>query len=97
MTPTPINTEELFAKALEQWGIEAQVATTMEECGELIAVLNRYFFRRNAAIEDLAGEIADVEIMCAQLRYLIGSLGSVIVDRIKGEKLGRLAERLGHE
>jgi len=81
----------LVNRAVEKWGNTSQMLLTMKECGELIAVINQFLKGRKSKFQ-LAGEIADVEIMCAQMRNMIGT---DIVDREKQRKLCRLGERLG--
>ncbi len=61
---------------------------TIEECGELICALSHHLRGR---ISNVTEELADVEIMCQQLRLLIGDDA---VDRAKAQKLDRLRERL---
>lgn len=82
---------QLFKETIAKWGVAAQVTMGMEECGELIAALNQYFFRRRITIEALAQEVADVELVCAQMRSLIGD---DVVDVAKKYKIERLEARL---
>lgn len=82
---------EVFKKTVEKWGVSIQVGTAMEECGELIAACNQYFFRDRISAADLASEVADVELVCEQLRSL---LGDGIVDEQKEIKLERLIKRV---
>lgn len=81
----------LLEQNLAHYGHSAQICTAMEEMGELIAALNRYFFRQRGDIGDVVEEIADVEIMLAQLRLIVGTEQ---VAEIKLAKLERLAKRL---
>jgi NTP pyrophosphatase (non-canonical NTP hydrolase) len=81
----------LYEDAINKWGVLGQIGQAMEECGELIAAINKYFIRDCISAEDLASEIADVEIMCKQLRYIIGN---EIVDKATEEKIGRLKSRV---
>ncbi len=83
--------KELYKQALEKWGTAAQVTQAMEECGELIAALNQYFFRERLTRADLASEIADVELMCEQLRVIIGGK---TIDKEKARKVKRLRKRV---
>ncbi len=83
--------KELYKLALEKWGTSAQVTQAMEECGELIAALNQYFFRERLTRADLASEIADVELMCEQLRVIIGDK---TINKEKARKVRRLRKRL---
>jgi len=68
-------TEEQIAimqTALEKWGEEAQAGQTIEECAELIVALQKQFNRISSAetVERIIGEMADVEMMLAQMRIV---------------------------
>ncbi|MFQ8581080.1 MAG: hypothetical protein ACLSA6_00360 [Holdemania massiliensis] len=89
-----MNKEELYKFAIERYGDEAQINQGIEEMAELIQAINK--FRRNPCEETLKGiaeEIADVEIMLEQYKIIFGAM--LPVNRIKSNKLQRLAERLG--
>lgn len=81
---------ELYARAISLWGANAQIRMLQEECGELVAIVNR-FDRKRCGIEDVASEIADVLIMCEQARLITG--GS-LVDEAMAYKLERLLGRV---
>ena len=85
--------ENLFQAAVERWGPAAQMVLTMEECGELSVSL-AHFIRGRATTEQVAEEIADVEIMTGQLRAIFGD---ALVDAAKARKLTRLEELLSRE
>lgn len=87
------NDRLLYAKAVVVFGKEHQMRKAMEECGELIAAINQYADGRISE-EAIASEIADVEIMCAQLRLIVGS---IVVKEQKAKKLNRLIARIGRE
>lgn len=80
----------VLSEAVRTWGVEAQLRMLQEECAELIAAVNR-FDRGRVGTSDLAEEIADVEIMCAQARLIIGDRD---VEVARQRKLRRLARRL---
>lgn len=89
-----MNKEKLYKIAIETYGNEAQVNQGIEEMAELIQAVNK--FRRKPVIENLeniAEEIVDVEIMLEQYKIIFGA--TLPVNRIKSNKLQRLAERLG--
>ena len=67
------NEVQIMQKALSQWGIDAQVGQTVEECAELIVALQKYINRtpKPETIENLLDEIADVEMMLAQMRLVL--------------------------
>lgn len=83
--------EEIYKKAIEKWGISTQVMMAMGECGELTAELNAFFNQGKSSIERVVDEIADVEIMCAQLRLIVGA--KAVEDR-KAFKVERLSKIL---
>lgn len=74
--------------ALEKWGRDAQLTMAMEECAELIDAIAKHLRGRQS---DLAGEVADVEIMCEQMRVIIGEDH---VNAAKEKKVRRLRIRL---
>jgi hypothetical protein len=57
----------------------------------VIASLNRVLLRGHGSQAEVAAEIASVEIMCSQLRLIVGS---ELVDIEKVEKLAELQARL---
>jgi hypothetical protein len=89
------NKEEsrLLKHALSRYGLKAQVMQTMEEVGELLQALNKVM--RNPDTGNhyrLAEEIADVEIILEQMK--VGFRLDGIAEKIRGQKLLRLAENL---
>lgn len=77
--------------ALDTWGTEAQVSMVFEEMAELQNAICKYR-RGRCTVEDVAEEVADVEIMLEQLK-LIFTLEPKVSD-YRQEKLRRLAQRL---
>jgi len=73
---------KIYKEALQIFGHAAQIEKAVEECGELIVELQRYKQARKC---DVQSEIADVEIMCAQMRIVFPG-----VPAKKAEKLARL-------
>jgi len=82
--------KEMYQKAIELWGVEAQIRQAIEECAEMIMALC-HKDRGKADWEAVAKEVADVEIMCSQLREIIGP---EIIDRCKKEQLVRLEQEI---
>lgn len=83
--------------AIEAFGLEAQIDQTIEECAELIHALNKVkrYPAQSARVIDVRGEIADVEIMCEQMRAVFDDERSdYSVDSIKASKLVNLAEMI---
>lgn len=59
----------------------------MEELGELSTALARYFDKNKIDCNNIYEEIADVEIMCSQLRLIFDNY---VIDHYKEMKLNRL-------
>lgn len=74
-------------KAIDTYGISAQVDVAIEEMAELTKALLKV--RRDGPIEDVLEEMADTKIMLVQLEMIYGP-----VDGIVEQKLARLHERL---
>ena len=92
--------QELYQRALEYWGIHAQIDMMIEEASELIVALQHY--KRHAMHrqineynrcygEHVCEEIADTQIMLNQMKLIFGE-GNILRWRYK--KLCRLVERI---
>lgn len=82
---------DLYQLAIDRWGKKAQLTVAIEELSELTKEICKVK-RGMGDMNNLAEEIADVEIMCEQLRYIF-DIDSV-VDAWKESKLIRLGNRL---
>ena len=82
----------LAGQAVRMWGAQSQLRQLTEECGELVAAVNQYE-RGRITVEELASEVADVFIMVAQARDILGQK----VDAQLAHKLDRLQQRIAHE
>ena len=82
---------DLYQLAMDRWGSKAQLTVAIEELSELMKEICKVK-RGMGDLNNLAEEVADVEIMCEQLRYIF-DIDSV-VDAWKQSKLTRLANRL---
>ena len=98
--PDPL---DLYRGAVEKWGIKAQLLMFFEEVGELQSAISK-FARGRVDSKDVAGEIADVENMLAQLKYMMADASnenfeaySKMIQDVKVEKLSRLAKLLKKE
>ena len=65
----------LYKKAVKHWGYPLQLGMAIEECAELIQAINKVqrqwdTDKMQEAVEHLADEVADVEIMMGQLRVM---------------------------
>lgn len=82
--------KELLQHAVNKWGYGAQELQCIEECSELItAILHRN--RNKCNDDDVITEIADVTIMCEQLKLIYGAK---LIDAEIKRKMNRLEERL---
>jgi len=88
------NEVKIMQTALDQWGLNAQVGQTIEECAELIVVLQKYINRTDRpGVDEILDEIADVEMMLAQMRLILGIDDDALRKRIE-DKFERLNEYL---
>lgn len=76
----------IYEHAVKEWGVVSQMLKAIQECSELINSITRLIEGRDDK-NDVASEVADVEIMCEQLRIMVGADK---VDREKKLKLERL-------
>lgn len=83
----------IYAGAVSRFGELRQMLKCCEECGELASGTLQYIEGRRTA-QEVASEIADVEIMCAQMRLMFGD---GLVDEEKRAKLERLARLIRDE
>ena len=86
--------EEIYDKALEKFGMEAQILMCIEEMSELTKEL----CKNDRGVENslkIAEELADVEIMLEQIA-LIFKVGKLVVI-FKQEKLAKLSRLIGVE
>ncbi|MDR1928034.1 MAG: hypothetical protein LBQ33_05290 [Oscillospiraceae bacterium] len=77
--------------ALDRWGVNAQAGQTVEECAELIVALTKHINRtpKPESLENVIDEMADVEMMLAQMRLVSG-----ISDERLHEQIARKFEKL---
>jgi len=89
---------KIMQTCLDQWGIPAQVGQTVEECAELIVALQKYVNRtpQPGMIENILDEIADVEMMLAQMRLVLGIDDDALRKRIE-YKFERLSHYLSRD
>lgn len=89
--PTGLIEKDVFSKAIATFGEQLQVIMLFEEMAELQKELCKDF-RGKRNLENIADEVADVEIMLAQIKMLYG-----IADKVQKHrefKVSRLAQRL---
>jgi NTP pyrophosphatase (non-canonical NTP hydrolase) len=81
--------------ALDYWGLQAQVDQTVEEMAELIVALHKHAKRVSGrgTLDDVLDEIADVEMMLAQMRLTFGIDDDTLRERID-RKMAKLEDYL---
>jgi hypothetical protein len=82
--------------AIDKWGVEAQAGQTIEECAELIVALQKHFNRTPTpeTADAIVDEIADVEMMLAQMRYAFCVSDDAFRRRLD-EKFAKFKTHLG--
>lgn len=90
MEEAKLDPRPLAERALSTWGQHAQVEMVQEEMAELLVTLSQWK-RGRLNIDNVAEEVADVEIVLHTLRILVGDK---LVDAWKAAKLDRLQDRL---
>lgn len=95
--PVPLEPVEkldvLATQALEHWGDDTQIRQTMEECAELIVVLNKALRYPEQPEKDVLEEIADVTIMVEQMKQIFDkNLEFDDILKVKMNKLRKYME-----
>jgi NTP pyrophosphatase (non-canonical NTP hydrolase) len=88
--------DERIFKIADHYGVNSQLDILQEECAELIQAVSKYRRTNDPNVFDrmhLEEEIADVEIMIAQIKYLM-KLSEKDIRGIKDTKLERQLERM---
>lgn len=86
-----MNRNELYQEALKRWGEGSQSMMAIEEMSELTKELSKTLrFGISKTIENVTEEIADVEIMLAQLKAMY-KISEDDIETCKKYKLKRLA------
>lgn len=88
------NETQIMQLAIDTWGKRAQFEMAQEEATEL-ALAVRKFIRVDTEqnYKNLASEIADVEIMIKQIKFMLPNIEKVIEEQ-KVFKITRLKDRL---
>lgn len=86
-------TTKMCEKALEKWGVDAQLVMVIEECSELIKEATKSL-RGHQRRENIKDELADVVVMCEQLRIILG-LTEEDLENIAEAKMLRAMQRAG--
>lgn len=97
-----MNIAEEIKKIAEHYGYEAQSNQLIEECAELIQAISKHlrakeWDKEQIALENLIEEIADVEIMLEQIKYLLQIVSPITeedMQAVKIYKVNRTKERI---
>lgn len=81
--------DEVIRKAVERFGVDHQIFKAVSECAELIVALTHESEGKNTPY-DVAGEIADVQIMVWQLSLMYPDTKKRIREKVK--RLSNLIE-----
>ena len=77
----------LLRKAIETFGVDSQIGMLQEECAEAIQAVNKVRRGQRGAVDHLCEEVADVLIMCEQMKV---ALPEATIEFYYNEKLERL-------
>ena len=83
--------QDIFRSAIDTYGSVMQITVVFEEMSELQKELCKYL-RGSGSQENIAEEIADVEIMMEQMKMLFNWETSVL--QVREKKVKRLKERM---
>ena len=84
--------KEILSQAIHKYGVEKQENQCIEECAELTTAL-LHLRRGKCQPADVITEIADVIIMCEQMKLIYGT---AIVDEEVKRKVEKLKKNLGY-
>lgn len=79
----------------EHYGLEHQLGLLQEECGELIQAISKY--RRHGDKDPMIEELADVEVVIAQIKFLLGEAARNAIYSMEGMKIARTKARIAEE
>ena len=84
--------DERIKKIADYYGKESQLDILQEECAELVQAISKY--RRGGSFKLTLEEIADVEIMIEQIKYLNSDAENRMIEKIRDGKLDRQIQRI---
>ena len=85
--------QDIFRSAIDTYGAIMQITVAFEEMSELQKELCKYL-RGSGSQENIAEEIADVEIMIVQMKMLFNCDDSVL--QVREKHVNRVKERTEH-
>ena len=98
--------KDKIKKIANHYGLSKQQRQLSEECAELIQSTSKYMRYSETSpassnmdwkyLQDVCEEIADVEVMLEQMKYLL-HINSDCIEKIKENKINRQIERIEQE
>lgn len=93
--------DERLKEIADHYGLDSQLSILQEECAELIQAVSKFRRVYDGSLSLLMEEMADVEIMLEQIKYLTNEKFKVSglsiydgVDRWKQQKIDRQIVRM---
>lgn len=86
--------EKLMIDAIEKWGEMSQIGMAVEECGEFLSAINKYY-RGRIDKKEVMEEVADVILMMLQMSVLLGRKD--LLDDMLTQKLLKLNRLLSEK
>lgn len=91
--------EQLYKQIIKKFGNQKQIIKTIEELSELQKDLCKFLLYQSPLelqrhMENVAGEIADVEIMLNQLKIMFAPGMPELVETMKSQKHERMLKLL---
>lgn len=85
----------ILEQAIKVYGPTAQLRKLVEECAECIASVMQYYEFGKCSLDDVASELADVEVTLKQATLIVNrEAGENLVDNYKQVKLRRLKNKM---
>lgn len=90
---------DLYKGCFEQFGPDMQYDMLIEECAELIQAIS-HIRRERIGLKDLASEIADVELMIGEIKYMYDAKLTPsypltpLIEAEKAKKIKRIRQRI---
>jgi NTP pyrophosphatase (non-canonical NTP hydrolase) len=82
--------KDIYDRAIEHYGDKKQLLQACEECAELIQAISKATrYEGQSYVDGVCEEIADVMIMCEQVRRIFG-ISNVDIGKERERKLTRL-------
>ena len=100
-----VSISEMNKENAKHYGYEVQSNQLVEECAELIQAVSKFRrattgagqpvadYKKTVSLENLIEEIADVEIMLEQIKYLL-HISEAELDEVKYFKVNRTRARM---